>query len=158
MRKRIMAGPGAADTVPADENWLDLDALADVEVTSEDAAHPIESALLPGRGTGWRAAAPGKQTIRLLFHQPQALRRIHLKFVEAHSARSQEFAVRASTDGGRTFRDVVRQQWNFDPQGAASQTEDYRVELAAVTTLELGIVPDTGGGGAVASLEAMRLA
>ncbi len=158
MRKRLMAGPPAADTAPDDETWLNLDALADVEITSEDPAHPIESALLPGRGAGWRAAAPGKQTIRLVFHQPQALRRIYVKFVEAHSARSQEFALRASADGGRTFRDVVRQQWNFDPHGAASETEDYRVELTNVTTLELGIVPEVGGGSAVASLDAMRLA
>jgi hypothetical protein len=158
MRKRFMAGPPAADTAPADETWMDLDAIADVEITSEDPAHPIESALLPGRGPGWRAAAPGKQSIRLLFHQPQALRRIYVKFVEAHSARTQEFALRASADGGRTFRDVVRQQWNFDPRGAASETEDYRVELTDVTTLELDIVPDVGGGNAVASLDAMRLA
>ena len=44
-----------------------------MEVTSEDAAHPIESALLPGSASGWRAAAPGTQTIRLLFIRPQRL-------------------------------------------------------------------------------------
>lgn len=158
MRKQIMAGSPVTDAAPADGSWLDLDALADVEVTSEDAAHPIESALLPGRGAGWRAAAPGKQVIRLVFHRPQELRRIYVNFVEAQSARTQEFVLRWSADGGRTFRDVVRQQWNFDPRGAASEAEDYRVELKAVTTLELGIVPDVSGGSAVASLQAMRLA
>ena len=59
--------------------WKDL---AEVEITSEDAAHPIESALLPGSTSGWRAAEPGKQTIRLLFANPQRLRRIWLNFEE----------------------------------------------------------------------------
>jgi hypothetical protein len=48
-------------------DWLKLDELAEVEISSEDARHPIESALLAGAGSGWRAAVPGKQTIRLLF-------------------------------------------------------------------------------------------
>jgi hypothetical protein len=76
-----IAHPGSG----VERAWLDLDALADVEVTSENAAHPVESALLSGRRAGWRAAAPGRQTIRLLFTRPQRLRRIFLKFVESHS-------------------------------------------------------------------------
>ena len=52
--------------------WLDLERLAQVEITSENAKHPIESALISDRGTGWRAAQPGKQTIRLIFDQPLA--------------------------------------------------------------------------------------
>ena len=38
-----------------------MEGLAEVEITSEDAAHPIESALLPGRASGWRAAGPGNR-------------------------------------------------------------------------------------------------
>ncbi|MGI9046813.1 MAG: hypothetical protein ACR2FI_08505 [Burkholderiales bacterium] len=75
MRKRIIA-PTRQDILPRDEDSLDVETLAEIEMTSEDAAHPIESALLPGSGAGWRAAGPGKQTIRLLFTQPQRLRRI----------------------------------------------------------------------------------
>ena len=70
MRKRIIA-PVQQEATPPDEDWLELEGLAEVEITSEDAAHPIESALLPGPASGWRAAGPGKQTIRLLFNQPQ---------------------------------------------------------------------------------------
>jgi hypothetical protein len=158
MRKRIIAASPAIDAAPASEAWLDLAALADVEVTSEDAAHPVESALLPGGGEGWRAAAPGEQIIRLLFHQPLTLRRIFLKFVDSQSPRTQEFVLRWSQDGGRTFREVLRQQWNFDPRGASTEIEDYKVELAGVTVLELGIVPDKSGGNALASLERMQLA
>ena len=82
MRKQIIEHPQSDASLHSDE-WLQLEDLAEVEVTSEDAAHPIESALLPNRGTGWRAAAPGKQIIRLIFTRPQQLRRIQLSFLEA---------------------------------------------------------------------------
>ena len=148
MRKRIIA-PVQQETRSADEDWLNLEGLAEVEITSEDAAHPIESALLPGRASGWRAAEPGEQTIRLLFAHPQRLRRIWLNFVEPLTERTQEYVLRWSPDGGQSFREIVRQQWNFSPQGATRETEDHHVELSAVTVLELSIVPDTSGGNAV---------
>ncbi|MCP3678044.1 MAG: carbohydrate-binding protein [Deltaproteobacteria bacterium] len=157
MRKRIIS-PVQQETASPDPEWLDLEGLAEVEITSEDAAHPIESALLPGRASGWRAAAPGKQTIRLLFASPQRLLRIWLKFVEPSTERTQEYVVRWSPDGGQTFREIVRQQWNFTPQGATSETEDHHVDLPAVTVLELSIIPDISGGNAFASLAQLRLA
>ncbi len=135
-----------------------MEALAEVEITSEATDHPIESALLHGSTTGWRAAGPGEQKIRILFAGPQQLRRIWLNFVETHTARTQEYVLRWSPDGGQSFREIVRQQWNFNPQGATSETEDLHVELPAVTVLELHIIPDISGGNAVASLEALRLA
>jgi len=157
VHKRIIT-EGQQQTASGDQDWLKPDAIAEVEITSEDAAHPIESALLPGESSGWRAAAPGKQTIRLRFARPQRLRRIRLEFVETRYERSQEYVLRWSPDDGQSFRDIVRQQWNFSPQGATSQTEEHHVELPAVTVLELVINPDTGGGDAVASLARLRLA
>ena len=157
MRKRIIT-PVQQETASPDLAWLNLERLAEVEITSEDAAHPIESALLPVRASGWRAAGPGKQTIRLLFDDPQRLQRIWLNFVETRTERTQEYVLRWSSDGGQSFREIVRQQWNFSPQGAASETEDLHVELPAVTVLELSIIPDISGGNAFASLAQLRLA
>src|SRR5881398_1200044 len=54
MRKRITSKP-QRESPSANTSWLDLEALARVEVTSEDAAHPIESALLTVGAMGWRA-------------------------------------------------------------------------------------------------------
>ena len=65
MRKRII-GHGPREVAAAEPGWLDLERLAQVEITSEDAGYPIESALIPGISSGWRAAQPGEQTIRLL--------------------------------------------------------------------------------------------
>ncbi|MCJ7684247.1 MAG: hypothetical protein MUO68_08125 [Desulfobacteraceae bacterium] len=157
MRKRIIT-PVQQETASPDLEWLNMERLAEVEITSEDAAHPIESALLPVRASGWRAAGPGKQTIRLLFDYPQRLQRIWLNFVETRTERTQEYVLRWSPDGGQSFREIVRQQWNFSPQGATSETEDLHVELPAVTVLELSIIPDISGGNAFASLAQLRLA
>ncbi len=157
MRKRIIDA-GSRDTARPDQDWLDVESIAEVEISSEDTAHPIESALLPGRTSGWRAAAPGRQTIRLHFDRPQALQRIWLKFLESGAERTQEYTLRWSADGGQSFREIVRQQWNFSPRGATCETEDHRVELPAVTVLELSVIPDTSGGNALASLAQMRLA
>ncbi len=157
MRKRIIT-PGQKATATPDQDWLNVQKIAEVEITSEDAAHPVESALLAGDGSGWRAAGPGQQTIRLLFANPQRLRRILLNFVETRTERTQEYALRWSPDGGQSFREIVRQQWNFSPQGATTQTEDHHVELPAVTVLELSIIPEISGGNAIASLAQLRLA
>ena len=157
MRKRLIAAV-QQDPLPLDQDWLNIENLAEVELTSEDAEHPIEFALLPGRGSGWRAAEPGKQTIRLLFEHPQRIRRIRLNFVESVMERTQEYVLRWSADGGQSFREVVRQQWNFSPKGATSQTEDYHVELAGLTVIELCITPDISGSNAYASLAQLRIA
>jgi hypothetical protein len=114
--------------------------------------------LLSSRASGWRAAAPGKQTIRLFFSHPQRLRRIWLDFVDTQTERTQEYVLRWSADRGQSFNEIVRQQWNFSPQGATRETEDHRVDLPAVTVLELSIIPDTSEGNACASLEQLRLA
>ena len=126
-------------------------------MSSEDPEHPIESALLPQRGS-WRAAQPGKQTIRLIFTTPQQLRRIWLVFEESTVERTQQYVLRWSSDGGELLHEIVRQQWNFSPPGATSETEDYRVELSDVAVLELIITPDISGKLAFASLGQLRLA
>lgn len=159
MRKRIVS-PASQKSPPADSklDWLELEELVEVEITSEDINHPIESALVLGQANGWLAAEPGTQVIRLIFNHPQRLQRIWLNFVETDTERTQEYILRWSSDNGLTFQEIVRQQWNFSPSGATSETEDHHVNLSAVTTLELSITPDIGGKNACASLAQLRLA
>ena len=157
MRKRII-NQDPQNVVPVDQAWLDLQSLAQVELTSEDAANPIEAALVPGAGLGWRAAQAGEQTIRLLFDELQRVRRIQLLFQEDQQARTQEFVLRWSPDGGQSYREIVRQQYNFSPPGVTREAEDYAVDLAGVTALELRIIPDISGGDARASVARLRIA
>ena len=156
MRKHLIA-PIPQDAPAVDEGWLDLDGAAVVEVTSEEKEYPVESALISGGIGGWRAADSGAQTIRLIFDHPQNLRRISLVFEEAKTERTQEFVLRWSADGGSSFRDIVRQQWNFSPPNAIREVEEFQVALSAVAVLELVIVPDISRGAARASLTSLRL-
>ena len=136
---------------------MDVDRIASVEVSSEESDNPIESAFLPEGKTGWRAVSPGMQTIRLIFDEPQKLRRILLVFEDTEISRTQEFVLRWSPGIESSFREIVRQQWNFSPPDSVRETEDYVVELSEVKVLELRIVPDKSGGEVCASLVSLRL-
>jgi hypothetical protein len=157
MRKRII-DPGLGEVEAAEVGWMDLERLAQVEITSEEVGGSIESALIPRMGSGWRAAQPGEQTIRLRFDKPLRIKRIRLVFHEDEQERTQEFLLRWSPDGGQSYREILRQQYNFSPPEATRELEDYDVNLDGVTALELRIVPDISGGSARASLAQLRVA
>jgi hypothetical protein len=157
MRKNII-GHVPREVSATEQDWLDLELRAQVEITSEAEDYPIEAALIPGTGSGWRAAQPGEQTIRLLFDEPLKLRRIHLEFHEGEQERTQEFVLRWSADRGQSYQEIVRQQYNFNPSGTTREVEDYTFDLDGVTALEVKIVPDISRGSAVASLAELRVA
>lgn len=156
MRKRLIK-PVTAFVPPADAEYLDLDRVASVAVTSEEKDYGIESALVSAETRGWLADTPGPQTIRIIFDGPQRLRRISLIFEEKEVSRTQEFVLRWSLDNGQSFREIVRQQWNFSPPETIREVQEYQVELSGVTVLELMIVPDIGRGKCCASLKSLRL-
>jgi hypothetical protein len=159
MRKRIIGQPASAQGPRSEERWLDLERIAEVEVTSEDPGFPIESVLAPGgEGKGWRAAEPGEQLIRLIFDVPIAVHRIRLQFAESQAARTQEFVLRWASKYNQPLREIVRQQWTFSPDGSTSEIENYETNLADVGVLELVIKPDISGGNVPASLIAWRVA
>ena len=148
MRKR-MIGQEMPEPENTEQNWLDLREIAQVELTSENEAHPFEAALKPGGG-GWRAAEAGEQTLRLLFDAPQRLTHIRLIFQEDKLERTQQFLLRWCTDG--QCHDVARQQYNFSSPDSTLEVENFHVDLHDVTSLELTITPDISGGNARASL------
>ena len=156
MRKRLIT-PTPETVRSRAEGWLDVERAAIVEITSEEKDFPVESIFVSGETRGWRAAEPEPQTIRLVFDQPQKLKQISLVFEEDETARTQEFVLRWSSDGGDSFREIVRQQWNFSPPQTIREVEEYQVELSNVTVLELIIVPNVSGGAARASLKSLRL-
>jgi hypothetical protein len=156
MRKRLITSSSSGIPAPA-ESWIDLEHGATVEVTSEEKDFPVESSLSREPGQGWRAAEPGTQTIRLIFDQPQEIKRISVVFEEKDIPRTQEFVLRSSSNPGRPFREIVRQQWTFSPPASVRENEEYRVDDLNVAVLELTIVPEISGGGARASLKSMRL-
>ena len=152
MRKSIINPPTTQAEQRSEQEWLDLEQVAKVEVTSEDPSFPIDSALASENGPGWRAADKGKQIIRIIFDKPTPLRRINLEFSETEVERTQEFTLRWSAEPGGPFREIVRQQWSFSPHGSTSEVKDYQVGLDSVRALELELKPDLMPDKALATL------
>jgi hypothetical protein len=158
MRKQILKTDPATSAPLSGE--LDVAALATVAVTSELADHPVEHAFDNRRGPGgsrWIAATPGEQTLILAFDAPQKIRRVSLEIEENHDSRTQELQLALSHDGGNTYRELVRQEFNFSPSGTTFEREEWTVAAEKVTHLRLCIKPDKGGGPCRASLTTLSL-
>jgi hypothetical protein len=153
MQKQIVARDEQPAT--AELPWIDLEQNAKVQLTSEDPDHPIEAAFRGDTDKGWIAAEPGPQTIRLSFYTPQTIGRIYLCF-RTDEHRTQEFVLRWSKDGGLTYREIVRQQYNFSDR-TAREEETYSPDLRGLTDLTIEINPDISGRPTVATLQAFRL-
>jgi len=157
MRKQLIIATEPSHPRMSQE-WLNLEEIARVEVSSEDPQHPIESAFKQSNSLGWRASRPGEQTIRLLFDEPKDLRRIWLRFLEPKVERTQQFTLRWADSQTGPFREILRQQWNFNPRTSTMEVEDYKVDLRHVLALELTIDPDLGKNQAYAVLAEWRMA
>ncbi len=151
MRKTVVGS-----TAVPESGWLDLDALAQVEVSSEAPAFPAEGALVPGSAAGWQAAVPGRAVLAVRFDAPQTIGKVRLRFEELEHERSQEWALFA-LDAGGGERELMRQQWNFSPAGSTEQDEVYTLTLPAVAGLKLVIDPDRGRDRYPATLAVWRV-
>lgn len=158
LRKQIIGGQKDSPTTSGDE--IDIAAVAVVRVTSEDPEHPIDDAFDGSRGPGgsrWIAGEPGEQTMILAFDAPQAIRRVALEVEEREVARAQELQLAISTDGGQTYREVLRQEFNFSLPGTTFEREDWSVSVEGVTHLRLAIKPDKSGKHCRATITSMAL-
>lgn len=160
MWKEIAGHKQVAAKKHPEEDWMPLEESVRAQLTSEDPEFPLENALSLSPECdekGWRAGESGPQTITLNFLTPVRIRRIFLHFVESEFERTQEFSLRYMTQAG-IRQEIVRQQWNFSPNGSTQETEDYTVELEGVTRLELRIDPELGNEKARATLRAWKVA
>jgi hypothetical protein len=156
MRKSIL--PLDADrAIPSSNQWLNLEELASVEVSSENPLYPFENTLHEESQDGWKASAPGPQLIRLIFDEPLPIHRIRLEFREDGPERVQEFVLYAMT-ANQALKEVLRQQWTFSPGGSTHEIEDHPVELADITAIELQIDPGRHDKEKIASLHSIALA
>jgi hypothetical protein len=158
MRKRILkSNPAPSVPLPGE---LDVAAIATVWVTSETADHPVENAFDARRGPGgsrWVAETPGEQTLILTFDTPQKIQQVLLEVEENQASRTQELQLAISLDGGRTYCELLRQEYNFSPPGTTFEREEWVVASEGVTHLRLWIKPDKGNGPGRASLTALSL-
>jgi hypothetical protein len=85
----------------------------------------------------------------LIFDEPQRLRRILLVFEENETKRTQEFVLRWSPDGGRSFQEIVRQQWNFSPPNRPRSFKDTHVGEENLINVHISNIRKTFGEGLV---------
>jgi len=159
MRKVFLDTKNAASIRPGQEK--DIAALATVFVSSEHPDHPIEHAFDANEGPGasrWIAGAPGEQTVILAFDAPQTIRKVRLEVEERDTSRTQEVDVAVSDDGGQTYRQVTRQQYNFSPPGTTMEREEWQFSAVGVTHVRLRITPDKSDRPCRATLTTFALA
>jgi hypothetical protein len=143
MRKRLIT-PAPERIRTRGKGWLDVQRAAVVEVASEDKRYPVESAFVSGDARSWRATAPWSQTIRLVFDQPQKLGCIALVFEEIETARTQEFVLHWSPDGGNSVKEIVRQQWNFSPPESIREVAAFELGQIVATPGALAALKKSG--------------
>jgi len=139
---------------------LPLLSLAEVQASSETEEHPILQAFDEGRGPGatyWKAGDPGEQTITVTFREPCTLTQVTMEVEEREVARTQEVQLSLSTDGGRTYRELVRQEFNFSPDGATWEKETWHIPQDQVTNVRLVIKPHKGRADCYATLTSLGL-
>lgn len=158
IRKRLMSEQSSRPLERPGE--IDIASHATLVYSSEDPEHPLEHLIDGnwGRGaTRWASARPNTtERILLEFDHLQRISRLIYEVEECWQPRTQEVRVEVSSDHGRTYRQVLAQEYTFSPQGATFQHEDLRLDLPAVTHLSLTIVPNKGGSG-VATLTSLRI-
>ena len=138
----------------------DITAIATVLVTSEDPAHPIDHVFDGHRGPGasrWIAAQSGEQRLILAFDAPQTIQRLRVEVDEPDVSRTQEIDVSVSTDGGRTYRELLRQEYTFSPPGTSHEQEEWTLNAGGVSHLQLRIKPDKGGTACRATLTSLTV-
>jgi hypothetical protein len=158
LRKQILKASQAAPAPTP--GGIDIAASAVVEMTSEAPDHPVDHAFDGNVGPGatsWIAGEPGEQTLILAFDAPQAIRRVVLEVEETGVARMQELQLAISDDGGPTYRELIRQEYNFSTPGTTFEREDWAVPAEGVTHLRLVIQPDKGGRAGRASITSLAL-
>ncbi len=129
-------------------------------LTSESPEFPIENAFDehtgPG-GTRWKASDPGEQVLIFQFDLPQTIYEMVLEAEELEVSRTQVIELFLSSDGGRSYREVLRQEYNFSPPGTTFEREIWSVPAVGVTHLRIGIKPDKAGKACHATLTSLAL-
>ena len=139
---------------------MDIAAVATVLVSSEDPRHPIDYAFDDQRGPGatrWIAGETGEQVVILAFDAPQTIRKVLVEVEEPDIRPHPGNGGIVSQDGGQTYRELVRQEYNFSPPGTTFEREEWSVEADAMTHLRLAIKPDKGGKPCRATLTTLAL-
>ncbi|MGH7089226.1 MAG: discoidin domain-containing protein, partial [Stellaceae bacterium] len=117
IRKRQIESDRGTDARTANE--IDIASCATIAYSSEDPAHPVEhlfdGCTSPGATRWISARADVTEHIVVEFDRPHALSRLLYVVEETERTRTQEVRVEISEDGGRSYRQISVQEYNFSP-------------------------------------------
>jgi len=158
LRKHILNRPPTGEALEPDV--LDIPTLATVLVTSEAPDHPVDHLFDafggPG-GTRWVAGSDGEQALVLAFDAPQTIRAVGIEVEEPRATRTNVLSVSLSDDGGRTYRERVRQEFTFSPPGTTFEREEWAMPADRITHLRVVIQPDKGHAAHRATLTSLTV-
>jgi hypothetical protein len=159
LRKQIIKElPRAEAASKADAK--DIASIATVLVTSESPDHPVDHLFdaRDGRGgTRWVAAADGEQAVIVAFDTPQVIREVSLEVEELDTSRTQALVLSLSRDGGRTYREILRQEFTFSPPDTTFERENWTVPAESVTHVRVVVQPDKGNAPRRATLTSLTI-
>ena len=160
LRKQILRPDSETVSQATSMTTMAIPDIASVLVSSEDPSSPIDYAFDnhsgPG-GTRWVAGEVGEQTIILAFDQPQRVQKVGLEIEEPEMSRTQELSLAFSRDGGHTYREVLRQEYNFSPPHTTFERESWAMPVENMTHLRLTIKPDKGNRPSRATVTSLTL-
>lgn len=146
LRKRVISGLQVQESGLG--TALDLAAEAEVLITSESDDRPIDHVVDGTTGPGstqWVAGSPGPQTLVFRFDRPHHIVGITFEVEEREVARTQEVTLEAaSAPQDERFREIVRQEYTFAPQGTTFEREELRFDLPDTVAVRMTIKPDKG--------------
>ena len=157
LRKHILTNVPAG--LARNSEVKDIPAVATVLVSSEAPDHPVDylfdASDGPG-GTRWIAAANGEQTLVLAFDAPQTISAVGIEAEEPDATRTNVLIISLSDDGGRTYRERIRQEFNFSP-GTSFEREEWSMPAERVTHVRIVIQPDKGNAPRRATLTSLTV-
>ena len=146
LRKKIVPF-ATVGTLSAPLGTVDIIRNAEVSATSESENFPLDNIVDGSIGPGssqWVAGTIGPQTLTFKFDTAQNITRVIYEIEEQEVARTQEICFEVSRDSGAHFREILRHEYNFSPEGSTFQREELKLDLDQTTELKMIIKPDKG--------------
>ncbi len=155
LRKRIVPVTNVEERNPSKKPTVDLINNAEIVIESESSENPIDNIVdgSSGRGsTKWIAGVSGTQSIIFNFDNPQNITEITYEIEETIDTRTQEILIEKRSSSEQNYMDVIRQEYNFSPNGSVFQREIITRDIPQTISIKMTIKPDKGNTSFTAKL------
>jgi len=143
----LVSGPRAivrAHSRAVATDILDLAAMADVEVSSEQDLYPIDHVFDGQSGSGgscWVASARGTQSIVLHFRRAPNVASVTLESEELADTREQRLELAVWSDGNDSHFQAAARTVRFAPYGQSFHRTTWDVHTRGVSRIRVNVTP-----------------